>query len=173
MKLAFLILAFATVSPFAQALDGHNGITFNMTQRQVETKGFICDSETKSEGTIIATCRHMDMTGAAFGVPTQNYEVGIGPNKRVASIKADLVGIRSLADYLALHTRIGQFFPKKDEQRSFADRGVRRDFWRDKDNSGISLFFSSGVRGVIKDTMWISFYSPADMAASDKIRARK
>lgn len=169
MKQAFVIIAITTFSPLAQALDGHNGITFNMSQRQVEKKGFICQSQTKDRLGIIARCLHMDMTGVAFGVPTQNYEVEIDSNKRVASIQADLIGIRTLADYLALHNRIDKFFPKKDESRSFAADVGRLDFWRDKDNSGISVYISPGVRGITKDTKWVTFWSPANMAAFDKI----
>lgn len=114
------------------------------------------------------------MTGVAFGVPTRNYEVGIGNDGRVSYIRADLVGIRSAADYLALLTNISGFFPRKDEANTHSRQGsYMREAWRANNNTGISVFYAPGVRGIIKDTLWVTFFSPDSMAASDKKRAEE
>jgi len=175
MKKFVFTLVLVTTSFYCHAIDGHNGIKFSMTQQQVEQLGFICNTSDNSEKSYLARCKHMDMTGAAFSVPTRNYEVTIGKDKRVSSIGADLVGVRSLADYLELHTRISEFFPKKDEAQTFSHQGagVRRDAWRANDNAGIFLFYSSGVKGLIKDTLSVTFHSPSSMAAADKKRAEE
>ena len=174
MKNFVFAVLLATTSLYCHAIDGHNGIKFSMTQQQLEGMGFICNPNTKSERSSFATCKHMDMTGAAFSVPTRNYEVEIGSDKRVSSIRADLVGIRSTADYLALLTNISGFFPKKDEANTHSHQGsYMKEAWRANNNAGISVFYSSGVKGLIKDTLWVSFHSPSLMAMADKKRAEE
>ena len=84
----------ATTSLHCHAIDGHNGVKFSMTQQQVEAMGFMCNPHTKPDRSSLATCRHMDMTGTAFSVPTRNYAVVIGNDKRVSFIGADLIAVR-------------------------------------------------------------------------------
>ena len=164
-----VFFAFATACTCSYAIDGHNGIRFEMTQQQLEAKGFICNPNAKQERSIVATCRHMDLTGVAFNIPTSNYQVEIDADNQVASIRADLIGIRSASDYLGLLTHISEFFPRKDEAGSFRGGGTTmKDAWRANNNAGISIFYSAGARGIIKDTLWVTFNSPSYMSALDK-----
>ena len=158
------------------AVDGHNGIKFEMTQNQLENKGFICNPSSEFFATSIAKCKHMEMTGVAFSVQTRNYTVYIDNDNRVAVILADLVGLRSLEDYFSLLTNISGFFPKKDEANSLADsrsgNTLRRDAWRTNNNAGIALSYVSGVRGIMKDQVSVIFSSPSYMSKTDKERAK-
>lgn len=169
MKKFVFTLVLTTTSFYCHAIDGHNGIKFNMNQQQVEQLGFICNTSDNSDKSYLARCKHMEMTGTAFSVPTRNYEVTIGKDKQVSSIGADLIGVRSFTDYVELSIRISEFFPKKDEVRTYRHQGagIRNDAWRSNDNAGISLFYSSGV-GFTKDRLSVTFYSPSFMAAADK-----
>jgi hypothetical protein len=115
MRKYIFAVALATISLYCYAIDGHNGIRFSMTQQQVEAMGFISNANTGPERSFLATCKHMDMAGVAFSLPTRNYEVEIGNDGRVSSIQADLVGVRSAGDYRALLNNISEFFPTKDE----------------------------------------------------------
>lgn len=164
------IILLVASSCYSYAIDGHNGIKFNMTQKQLEKMGFICNPNTDAKQLFIADCRHMDMTGVAFNIPAQNYSVSIGKNKRVATILADLIGIRTLDDYIALIVNISEFFPKKDEAGTKSIEGyLQRDAWRAKNNAGIALnfFTRSGPR------VTIGFFSPTYMSALDKELAKE
>lgn len=155
-------------------IDGHNGIKFDMTQKQLESKGFICNPEPKPDMTI-TKCKHMDMTGVAFSVPTQNYTVHIGRDNHVAIISADLVGVRRYEDYTHLLNTVSEFFPTKDEASSSSNSGsgmiLQRDAWRDKNNAGIAVSFFSGTGGgliSIKQQATVVFSSPNFMSVKDK-----
>lgn len=153
------------------AIEGHNGIKFDMTQKQIESLGFICNPSDKPKKFDISTCRHMDMTGVAFGVPTGNYVVTIGSDERVADIRADLSGISKTQDYFALLTNISGFFPKNDEPENYnSGTGTIIRNWRANNNAGIGVFRSPGVKGILKDTLWVNFRSPDFMAERDKSR---
>lgn len=158
----------------AYAVDGHNGITFKMTQKQVEAKGFVCNSE-KKRTDIIAVCSHMEMKGSAFGIPTANYEVGIGTNKKVDEIRADLVGFSaSIANYVDLTSKIEKFFPNKDEKRSFNSNGdFLKDFYRGKDKSGVSIVIIKAIPPISNGSKSITFYSPRAMSLSDIAETEK
>ena len=170
MNKIFIGFTLLIVSCSAFAIDGHNGILFEMTQAQIESKGFICNPTTIGEK-VVTRCKHMDMTGVAFSVPTNNYEVQIGADGHVDSIQSDLLGIRSTADYLALLGNISGFFPAKDESRNLHSQGVMMDWWRANNGAAISVFYSSGVRGILKDTLHVTFHSPKSMAIADKALA--
>lgn len=171
MLVGFLLFS-SSLSAFA--VDGHNGITFKMTQKQVEAKGFVCNPE-KERKDVIAVCNHMEMTGTAFGNPTENYEVSIGTNKKVNEIKADLVGFStSIESYLALTLKIEKFFPIKDEKLSFNGEGYFvKDFYRSKDKSGAAFFMTKPMPPIIKGSKVITFYSPYSMSQIDKSLAEK
>lgn len=166
MFVGFLLFS-SSLSAFA--VDGHNGITFKMTQKQVEAKGFVCNSE-KERKDIIAVCNHMEMTGTAFGNPTENYEVSIGTNKKVNEIRADLVGFSaSIESYLALTLKIEKFFPIKDEKLSVNGQGYFiKDFYRSKDKSGAAVLMTKPMPPIIKGSNIITFYSPYAMGKIDK-----
>lgn len=165
---------FLSSSLSAFAVDGHNGITFKMSQKQVEAKGFVCNPE-KEKKDIIAVCNHMEMRGTAFGNPTENYEVSIGTNKKVNEIKADLVGFStSIESYIDLTLKIEKFFPIKDEKLSFNGEGYFvRDFYRSKDKSGAAFFMSKPMPPISKGSKIITFYSPYAMSQIDKSSADK
>lgn len=167
----FLLLS---SSLHAFAVDGHNGITFKMTQKQVEAKGFVCSPETERKY-IISVCNHMEMTGTAFGNPTGNYEVSIGTNKKVSEIKADLVGFStSIESYLALTLKLEKFFPIKDEKLSFNGQGYFvKDFYRSKDKSGAAVLITKPMPPISKGSKVVTFYSPYAMSQIDKSLADK
>lgn len=146
------------------AVDGHNGITFKMTQKQVEAKGFVCNPE-KDHKDIIAVCNHMEMKGNAFGIPTENYEVRIGNNKRVEEISADLVDFSaSIESYIDLTLKVQKFFPIKDEKLSASGEGYFvKDFYRGKDKSGFSIFMTKPIPPISKGSKTITFISPYGM----------
>lgn len=176
MKRLICIMIAATCLTFpAYAQDGHNGIRFDMNQKQVEAKGFSCNPpKEKKDSDVIAVCHHMDMTGVAFGIPTQEYEVRIGPTKRVDEIRAELVGMRNLSDILSLHRKVENFFPKKDEAGSHRAQGMySRDAWRANNNAGVAVFMFSGVPPITKTTVSVMFYSPRAMAAVDKAQSER
>jgi hypothetical protein len=174
MKNVSVAALLLTIGPYAFAIDGHNGIRFNMSQKDVEGKGFVCSPPKKSDTREVAVCKHMELSGTAFGVPTQNYEVSIGPDKRVARIRADLVGIRSAQDYLSLLNRVQEFFPVKDEARTQRVQGqFMNDTRRAPDNSAVSVFYAPGVQGIVKDMLAVTFMSPAHVELTDKLRAQR
>jgi len=159
---------FFSFSLSSYAVDGHNGITFKMTQKQVEAKGFVCNPETERKD-IIAVCNHMEMKGSAFGFPTENYEIGIGSNKRVDEIRADLVGFTAnVENYLALTLKIQKFFPAKDDKLSFSHDYFIKDFYRAKDKSGAAVYMSKPIPPISKGSNVITFYSPHAMSGADK-----
>lgn len=169
-KFAFVVLL-STTTLYCHAIDGHNGIKFEMTQQQLESIGFICNPNTKKEREPIATCRHIDMTGIAFGVPTRNYAVEIDSDNRVSSIRVD-IGINSMADYIELNTNISGFFPNNDEFETDSKQGSYiKNGWRANNNAGIWFTYFSGVKGIVKDKFWLIFNSPSYMTKRDNHRA--
>jgi len=172
--LAGFLLFSSSLSAFA--VDGHNGITFGMSQKQVEAKGFVCNPSSDAERKdIIAVCNHMEMTGTAFGNPRGNYEVSIGTNKKVNEIKADLVGFStSIESYLALTLKLEKFFPIKDEKLSFNGQGYFiKDFYRSKDKSGAAVLITKPMPPISQGSKVITFYSPYAMSQIDKSLADK
>lgn len=168
-KFIYTAISIACVGLSAHAQDGHNGIRFDMTQKQVEAKGFTCNPPKEKIGNIVALCHHMDMTGVAFGIPAQDYEVRIGPSKRVDVIKAELTGVRSIEDIFSLHRKVENFFPAKDLKLSHGAQGsYNSDFWRAKNNAGLSLYMSRSQK-----TISLQFFSPRSVVETDKILAER
>lgn len=168
-KLIYTAISIACIGLSAHAQDGHNGIRFDMTQKQIEAKGFTCNPPKEKRGSIVAICHHMDMTGIAFGIPAQDYEVRIGPSKRVDEIQAELTGVRSIEDISSLHRKVEDFFPVKDLKLSRGEQGSYNwDLWRSKNNAGLSLYMSSS-----KKTISLQFFSPRSMVEMDKILAKR
>ena len=110
------------------------------------------------------------MKGSAFGIPTENYEVKIGKNKRVEEISAELVGFSaSIENYLDLTLKIQKFFPIKDEKLSFSGEGYFiKDFYRAKDKSGFSILMMKPIPPISKGSKTIKFISPYGMSEVDK-----
>jgi tol-pal system protein YbgF len=173
-KLILAIVLLLVSSSYSYAIDGHNKIKFNMTQKQLEKIGFICNPVTDDQ-LIVAKCKHMDMTGVAFNVPAQNYTVTIGRNKKVAEIKADLIGISDLKAYIKLKHNIDEFFPNKNNSiKKPAKIGWFQDGWIANNNAGINLYVIFDSRDVIADKYRrdsiaeIVFNSPNYMTALTK-----
>lgn len=166
LKAVLIIFASST---FAFASEGHNGILFKMTQKQVEAKGFVCNPPDEKSETMMADCRHMDMTGVAFGYPTKDYRVVIGPSKKVDMIIADFSGRITTDQYLDLHYKIKHFFPKKNEAATINDGDFIHNEWRANNNVAVwlNLFTSS------PSSMSISFVSPRAVLALDKKKLRR
>ncbi|MCX6068221.1 MAG: hypothetical protein NT121_21135 [Chloroflexi bacterium] len=170
----YIAITASCLCQLAYAQDGHNGIKFEMTQKQVEALGFVCNPPKKPSSDKLAECHHMDMTGVAFGYPMQDYEVSIGASNNVDSIKAKLNGVRSLADVLELHEKVKNFFPIEDVQGTHRHQGMySRDAWRAKNNAGLSLFQDSGAPPIIKPSLSVTFYSPRFMFELDKLLAQR
>ncbi|MDP3005303.1 hypothetical protein [Methylotenera sp.] len=169
MLVGFLLFS-SSLSAFA--VDGHNGITFKMTQKQIEAKGFVCNPEKEGKD-IIAVCNHMEMKGTAFGIQTENYAVHIGTNKKVDEIKAELIGFSAnVEDYIELTMNIQKFFPNKDEKLSFNGEGYFiKDFYRSKDKSGAAILITKPIPPISKGRKGITFYSPHAMSQIDKALA--
>lgn len=170
MKTVTKFVLILCLAPFtAYAFDGHNGISFDMTQQEVEKKGFVCSPPKEKNPSIKAECEHMDLTGVAFGYPTKDYSLIIGPSGKVDNINANFGGHISIEDYLGLHRKIEHFFPEKNEKASFHAQGTAtRDEWRDKTNASAVLLLFYGTPPITKTRLSISFWSPRYMSIIDK-----
>lgn len=163
MKKKFTWVAIAAVcfaAPIsAFAFDEHNGISFNMTQKEVEKKGFVCNP---SEGypNIKAKCQHMDLTGVAFGYPTKDYKVSIGTSGKVDIISADFSGQLKTSNFFDIRGKIKHFFPTKNEEATFNYQGVSREEWRSKDNAAAVLVLMPGTPPFSETSLSITFRSP-------------
>lgn len=152
----------------SRAMDGHNGIRFEMTQKDLEEKGFVCNPPKEPKIHIRALCEHMDMTGIAFGFPTKDYRIIIGPSGYVDKIGAHFSGRISMADYLGLSSKIEHFFPKKYAPGTIYAKTSRIDEWRADNNASAVLIYFQGVPPVIDQSLSINFWSPRAMAEADK-----
>lgn len=153
----------------AYAFNGHNGINFDMSQKEVEKLGFVCNPPKEKDPDTKANCEHMDMTGVAFGFPTRDYRVRIGSSGKVDMISSEFSVNLSTAEYIRLHSKIEHFFPTKDEDASFHAQGTaRRDQWRAKNNAAAVLLLMNGIPPVTETSLGISFWSPRYMTSSDK-----
>lgn len=151
------------------ALDGHNGINFTFTQKDVESLGFVCKPPKKESDNFSAKCLHMNMRGEVFGYSANNYEVTIGKNKKVDSIKTELIGRFDHAEYLRVNEKAEYFFPIKNEAGSVRSAGnILRDQWFSPDKSSVILMLFYGVPGVMKTTMSVSFWSPRNSPSEVK-----
>lgn len=167
-KIACIAIAAICSSPTI-ASDGHNGIRFDMTQKQVEAKGFVCNPPEEKKSDVVAECQHMDMTGVAFGFPTKDYRILIGSTKKVDMIGAEFSGRVGTEDYFSLHRKIEHFFPKKYEAGTVHEQGmVRRDEWRANNNASAVLMLMNGIPPITKTSLSITFWSPRWMAKADK-----
>jgi len=158
--IATIFLMPASVSGF----NGHNGITFDMTQNEVEKKGFVCNPLEKEDRRIKYRCNHMDLTGVAFGYNTKDYNLAIGHSGKVIKIGANFTGIKTVSDYLNLHTQIEQFFPNKYEKGSMHEKSLTREEWRSKNNSSVVLIHFKGSPPYIQPSLVLSFWSPKSLA---------
>ena len=162
-----MIAAFVFSSP-AHAFDGHNGIRFDMSQKDVEKLGFVCNPEKEQDSYYKADCEHMDMTGVVFGHPTKDYVVNIGPSNKVDMIQATFSELKTIYDppYYKLRSKIEHFFPTKDESVSFNSPGnLVRDGWRSNNTALAVLVYVKGSPPIIETSLNISFFSPRYVSA--------
>jgi hypothetical protein len=110
----------------------------------------------------------MDMTGVAFGFPTKDYRILIGPTKKVDMIGAEFSGTIDTEDYLSLHRKIEHFFPKKNEAGTVQESMVRRDEWRANNGAAAVLLLIKGIPPITKTSLHITFWSPRAMADAGK-----
>jgi len=149
----------------------HNGISFDMTQKDVEEQGFVCNPPEEQNSDIRANCKHMDLTGIAFGYPTKDYSLIIGSTGKVDKIGAEFSENISMDAYFKLHREITFFFPNKYEKGTFHSQGTaRRDEWRDKNNTSAVLLLFDGIPPVTKTSLSITFWSPRHIEMSNKKR---
>ena len=165
MKKLFYILIITLFSFNAHSQDGHNGIRFDMNQKQVEEKGFVCNPPKEKRS-------NMDMTGVAFGIPTKDYEVHIGADNKADIILAELVGIQELPDLFSLYRKVENFFPNENPDDTHTEPNLFiRKSWKAKNNSGATIFIMQGIKNFTKTKVSVIFYSPQYNAASEKERA--
>ena len=168
-KIISAMVIFCFIFSTAYAFNGHNGIGFDMSQNEVEAKGFVCNPPNERGANYIAECEHMDMTGVAFGYPTNYYRVRIGKNKKVIMIGAVFSGTITQEDYFKLQNKIEFFFPKKDEKASFYKQGMAiRDEWNDQNNASAVLLYVKGIPPITKTSISITFWSPYYMNKINK-----
>ncbi|WP_341685282.1 hypothetical protein [Limnohabitans sp.] len=160
MKKMVVLIAALNCSA-ALAFDGYEGIKFSYTQKDVESQGYVCKPPTKSTEEFLAKCRHLSKRGEVFGYPAENFEVTVGKEGRVESIRMELVGRFDIGEYLKLGQKIEYIFEKKNEAGSVRSSGnVLRDEWVASNGSRAVLMLFYGVPGVMKTTTSISFWSP-------------
>jgi hypothetical protein len=148
--------------------DGHNGIRFDMKQKDIEAKGFVCRPRKEKITHIHVECNHMDMTGVAFGFPTKDYNVTLGSTGKVTFISADFSGNINTSEYLGLNSKIELFFPNKIPELTMYSEVARIDHWRDKNNFAAVLLLTAGVEPYISQKLKITFWSPLGLEQSGK-----
>ncbi len=145
-----------------------------MSQKTVEAKGFVCNPPKETEENTLALCRHMDMAGTAFGLPTQNYTLTLGRSGGVRGISADFSRDVSTTDYFEVRRQIEDFFPDKyDPGTIHAQGSVRRDEWRAPDGSAAVLLLSNGVPPITRTKLMISFWRETTAVQAAKPTRKK
>jgi hypothetical protein len=152
----------------SSGIDGHNGIRFDMKQKDIEAIGFVCKPRNEKVNHIHVECNHMDMTGVAFGFPTKDYSVAIGSTGKVTFISSNFSGNITTSDYLGLNSKIELFFPNKVAELTMHSNVARIDHWRDKNNSAAVLLWTAGVEPYISQKLTITFWSPLGLEQSGK-----
>lgn len=151
-----LVVLFFMCATSAFAMDGHSGISFSMSQKDIEALGFVCQPPNKNE----TRCFNDSYKGDAFGYPTTGYEVDIGDKNTVRHIKTKLSGKISLADYDDLCKKIEQIFPTKNEKATFRKNDLTIDGWI-ADNRAKAFLFVAHKGGELEPrSAAIAFSSP-------------
>jgi hypothetical protein len=166
-KILLLLIALGFGTAFA--FDGYDGMKFSFTQKNVESMGYVCKPPTKSTDDFTAKCRHFGKRGEVFGYPAENYEVTIGKDGKVQSIRSELVGRFDVGEYLKLGQKIEYLFEKKDEAKTIRSSGnVLRDEWVASNGArAVSMIFY-GVPGVMKTTTTVSFWRAEEKATQNR-----
>lgn len=135
--------------------DGHNGILFSMSQKDLEALGFKCkpfdNAPLKKLGLGIVIdniiCRHPDMVGQAFGQSLANYDVSLtAAGDKILFIDAKITSsIRRIDDLLAVGARVQEFYPIEIEQKKQPpewEKVIYNMRYRKEDGSMITLEYS-------------------------------
>lgn len=160
MKKLILVVITSTCFNTAHAMEGHNGIRFDMTQKDVEAKGFVCRPPKPASKGLSAECKHMDFTGVAFDYPTANYTISIGESGTVNLINADFSGNLRYSDYQNIAFKVKHFFPNKKESMCVVTDSISSEVWKDENNAAAKITFFSGIRPYTKDRVNIGFFGP-------------
>lgn len=162
-KLILVVIAAACFNTSAYAVDGHNGIRFDMTQKDLEAKGFVCRAPKAKQTNDLAECQHMDFTGVAFGFPTNDYRIFIGSNGKVDRIIASFSGNFSYTDSLSLGHKIEHFFPNKKRSATVVSEIFQSETWVAENNAVAVTRFIRGTPPFLKNSFTIIFGSPESM----------
>jgi len=132
----------------------HNGIKFDMSQKQVEAMGFVCKPEEDRHHTTIAKCKHSKMTGTAFDYRTKNYRLSISTSGKVGVIFAEIVGMpyweyNTSSQQLTqdLFSKIQKTFPIKADSRGVPGSYVNSE-WNTRDGFKLSVIMFPGMSTV-------------------------
>ncbi len=160
MKYIITLTVLAIFTPLsAYAFNGVSGITFDMTQQEVEKKGFVCKDE-EVHPKIKIKCQHIDMTGEAFGFTLGQYTLGIGLTGKVELITARFNGKISVVDRSLIKARMADFFPLEVKDKAFSGDSVTQNVWRAKNDVTALLIFRRGIDTYVKPALILTFWSP-------------
>lgn len=161
MKLLYAVLLVAILSGCdsnSPPVGGHNGITFNMNQKDVEKLGFVC-KESKPDDWFSVSCSHMAMTGRAFSHNIAEYSVTINrQDGKVCQIDAAFTDISKLPDYMLISSKVTDFY--STEVYSNIVGNIYDRMWIDKNKARLVLNYSEGVPPIFPDKITVSFWSP-------------
>lgn len=152
------------ISSNARAVEEFGNVKFSMTRKQVEERGYTCGKSRVSEALI---CRNPNLRNRVLGYLASNYSVFFESGEHISYISADM-GIDTMEDYIALRQRAAIEYPISDERYDLNSEGVIRHFQRNDKRGAVSVMIFSGVPGIKKTNISLSYYSPSTMIASDK-----
>ena len=161
MKLLYAVMLVAILSGCGSnsaPVGGHNGITFDMNQENVEKLGFVC-KESKPDDWFSLSCSHMAMTGRALNHSTAEYRVTINrQDGKVCQIDATFTDIAKLSDYMLISSKVTDFYSTKVHSNVI---GSQYDtMWIDKNKARLVLYYSGGAPPILPDNIAVSFWSP-------------
>ena len=153
----FLLIALIGCGKDTPTDSGHNGISFQMDRKQVESLGFKC-KEAKADAWFSFSCQHMDMTGRAFGYDTLKYSVLINrEDGKVAQVGAAFANLNKLSDYHSLSMRVKEFFP--NQEFSSLGGSMSSLIYGDENKEKIALDYFKGVPPILPAEITVAFWS--------------
>jgi len=142
------------VTKIGDTITEHNGIKFDMSQKQVEAMGFVCEPEEGRDHIVIAECKHSKMIGTAFDYKTKDYTLLISASGKVGTVSAEIIGVphweygtnsRQLTQDLFL--KIRKTFPIKTYSGGIIGSSVNEE-WYTRDGFRLSVTMLSGIAAV-------------------------
>ena len=136
---------------------GHNGITFDMNQKDVEKLGFVC-KESKPDDWFSVSCSHMSMTGRVFEHNTESYRLIINrQDGKVCQIDATFTDASNLPDYMLISTKVPDFY--STEEYSHVSATMHDTMWIDKNKARLILTYFQGLPPLLPSNITVHFWS--------------